>query len=1458
MDESYLQWLQWIPGIGSEKAQRIAERFPTFEHLRAATREELSTVEGLSEGEIDALERIARDRSGRDGSGHLFLCPECGSFAGAGSKSCPVCGVGFEESVEAGLSRDVDVFLSEEDHPAAICLTCGAAMRSGRLTCDVCGRQYAAEELALLPGLDAFLDEAAPLCPHCGAYLYGGAAECTICGRGTAAIPEATANGHREKGIGRGFLSRWQKVAELSTASPEDRLREELENCDRLLDADSTLERTWAKRGRVLGELGRLAEATDSLRKAAKLNPQKEEEYRLEALNLLRAHGDTSFLPPEWQQPAATAAPRKADERLLDALRHYDALLRVDPSSGVAWRTKGEILERLGQSAESREALARADWLERHEGHTLKAAVSGLQSRGLVPARLTEGRTNGRVNGRTNGRVNGFTNGRVNGLTNGTRNGLDLGLGRTNGLSGRGRTNGLVNGDGFTNGRRGRYGLPSVPSQPHWARSVVGIAAVVALMILAPILASLMSPSPALAETIRIDHDFGDWLKYSAYNNSAARFSSNPDVNLVQAKVAAGEYDLFVYARVQGSLFRGFQVDETDTLFVFLDEDGSRATGYPVGDLGADLLAEVTGWDGAIQHVARYAFNRTGVATSNDWNRFRGSGSLSADFSGQELEMRIPVSDPSKARVLLYGADNLGARSPMDGSIQADRPTVVVEQQSVADDILTNLTSAVLRVGLTPMGGTVVVDALNVSRVGTSTDPVGLFVYLDDGSGSFDAADAFLSSTTVSGTRGSLPVARPLAGPAILWLVAGWTNMTPASTFGVRVDDLWASGFASFRPPETGFSYLASAPSMPVVDGAFGDWRGRPYGQDLLGDVVNRSGAIQYNANVDLLRTAFDVAVDFTAFLQVDGRVLGGEDIPVERVRTTQAPSGGNISNVSQPLVIQEGVDVLYAYIDSDNATTTGVWANAENRTYGFDRVLAITGRNGAVTSSGLYAYAPANGSAWQYAGPVDAALDARRLEFRADASALGLQPGYRVVFYAADWRLEYDVALPDVAVARFALAARAATNVVINEVSPQPNPEWIEVANPTGSAVLLAGWDLAIQRGNRLTVVFTFTTQVLGPWGSGTEYLRVFVPNNSLPNGNVAMILRQNLVVIDQTIYSQSVANGQSWSRLKDPLTGVPMDTDNDAADFYISLAPSPGGPNDRHRPDILVAKTASAAVQTPGDVLTYTLYYNNTGVGIARRVQIDDALPAGVTFLGANPAPTSGSGSNFQWVFANVAPGSHSLTITVEVNGNGADGSLQVNVATLTYTDQLNRPLPGSQAWANFTVARPMVAIAKAVSPASAGVGDTVTFTIYYNNTGSLPAGTVTIKDVLPTGLTLTGSNPAPSGVSGQTLWWNFTNVAVGSHSITLTATVNAQATGSQLVNWVFLNYTTMGGYALPSSVASATLAIPELSDFAIVVVVPLLIVAMRLRASRRRRAGVSEREGGVADSVPWTDGR
>jgi len=75
MDQSYLEWLLGLPGFTEEKARKVAERFPTYERLEAATREELASLVVLGSADVDALLGVLHGTTPPKASDELFLCP---------------------------------------------------------------------------------------------------------------------------------------------------------------------------------------------------------------------------------------------------------------------------------------------------------------------------------------------------------------------------------------------------------------------------------------------------------------------------------------------------------------------------------------------------------------------------------------------------------------------------------------------------------------------------------------------------------------------------------------------------------------------------------------------------------------------------------------------------------------------------------------------------------------------------------------------------------------------------------------------------------------------------------------------------------------------------------------------------------------------------------------------------------------------------------------------------------------------------------------------------------------------------------------------------------------------------------------------------------------------------------------------------------------------------------------
>jgi len=152
-----------------------------------------------------------------------------------------------------------------------------------------------------------------------------------------------------------------------------------------------------------------------------------------------------------------------------------------------------------------------------------------------------------------------------------------------------------------------------------------------------------------------------------------------------------------------------------------------------------------------------------------------------------------------------------------------------------------------------------------------------------------------------------------------------------------------------------------------------------------------------------------------------------------------------------------------------------------------------------------------------------------------------------------------------------------------------------------------------------------------------------------------------------------------------------------------------------------------------SPGDTLTYTLQYANTGQGSVANAVLTDTLPAGVSFVSSVPTGPTCSQSvgvvtcNVGTV-AGVTSGTVTITVTVDQPLAAAIFSVQ-NDATLE-SDQTD-PVSDS---AMTTIVRPLLTISKAADDTLLIQGDTVTYLLEITNSGGAASSNIAVSDTLP----------------------------------------------------------------------------------------------------------------------------
>jgi uncharacterized repeat protein (TIGR01451 family) len=236
---------------------------------------------------------------------------------------------------------------------------------------------------------------------------------------------------------------------------------------------------------------------------------------------------------------------------------------------------------------------------------------------------------------------------------------------------------------------------------------------------------------------------------------------------------------------------------------------------------------------------------------------------------------------------------------------------------------------------------------------------------------------------------------------------------------------------------------------------------------------------------------------------------------------------------------------------------------------------------------------------------------------------------------------------------------------------------------------------------------------------------------------------------------------------------------------------------------PFMEINKSANTGLANPGDIIIYTINYWNNGTGNATGVVITDTIDPDTTYVNATPPPTKVEGDLLTWNIGVVeGGGSGSIILRVRVDAYVDDGEIMTNTVYLNYNDTNDNPYTEESDYVNVTCTAPDVRITKSADKPSANPGDTIAYTIEYENKGTGMATDVVIVDTIDPDTTYLNATPTPSNVSGDIITWFIGNLTGGaSGSITLYVKVDAYVDdGEVLTNKVTLNYDDTNGNPYP----------------------------------------------------------
>jgi large repetitive protein len=214
---------------------------------------------------------------------------------------------------------------------------------------------------------------------------------------------------------------------------------------------------------------------------------------------------------------------------------------------------------------------------------------------------------------------------------------------------------------------------------------------------------------------------------------------------------------------------------------------------------------------------------------------------------------------------------------------------------------------------------------------------------------------------------------------------------------------------------------------------------------------------------------------------------------------------------------------------------------------------------------------------------------------------------------------------------------------------------------------------------------------------------------------------------------------------------------------------------------PTITVNKSVNPGSGTAvvvGATLTYTLTVNVANAATTADVELTDTLGAGLTVnVGSLPAGCTPTGQTIRCILTTgAAIGLHTFTYTATVDAT----------ATTSVSNSVTTNTGSCVSCTTTNPVTPTVTVNKSVNPGSGtavAVGATLTYTLTVNVANAATTADVELTDTLGAGLTVNvGSLPAGCTPTGQTIRCILTTgAAIGLHTFTYTATVDATATTS-----------------------------------------------------------------------------
>jgi len=253
---------------------------------------------------------------------------------------------------------------------------------------------------------------------------------------------------------------------------------------------------------------------------------------------------------------------------------------------------------------------------------------------------------------------------------------------------------------------------------------------------------------------------------------------------------------------------------------------------------------------------------------------------------------------------------------------------------------------------------------------------------------------------------------------------------------------------------------------------------------------------------------------------------------------------------------------------------------------------------------------------------------------------------------------------------------------------------------------------------------------------------------------------------------------------------------------------------------PDLVITKTDGGITAVPGDVVTYTLSYNNIGNQHATGAAVTETVPLNTAYNAAGSTAgwvCSGGGAAGQpcvYTIGNLNVGSSgTLSFAVQIDPSLPAGVTEITNVVFIADDGTNGVDPNltnnTATETTPVTAEPLLTLSKTDGVATATPGQTLTYVLTITNTGDQGATNVTLTDTIPlhTSFVSTSDGGSFATATRQVSWplFNLPSSTAVTRSVTVLVDPTIPADVTAITNLAFV--TDDGANSSQPSTATAT---------------------------------------------------